>query len=108
MAVVLDTGSVSRGSGTSGSNRERDIRKQFVEKDLVEAVILLPENLFYNTSAPGIILVINKNKAQERSSQVLLVNASKLFEKADPRTTCPTPPLSLCPVFTTIGVRRKA
>ena len=31
MAVVLDTGAVSRGSGNQGSNRERDIRKQFVE-----------------------------------------------------------------------------
>jgi len=58
MAVVLDTGAVSRGSGASGANRERDIRKAFVEKDLIEAVILLPENLFYNTPAPGIILVV--------------------------------------------------
>jgi type I restriction-modification system DNA methylase subunit len=56
MAVVLDTGAVSRGSGNQGSNRERDIRKVFVERDLVEAVVLLPENLFYNTTAPGIIL----------------------------------------------------
>jgi len=95
MAVVLDTGSVSRGSGTSGSNRERDIRKQFVERDLVEAVILLPENLFYNTSAPGIILVINKNKAQERSSQVLLVNASKLFEKGRPKNYLPDSTIEL-------------
>jgi type I restriction enzyme M protein len=53
MAVVLDTGAVSRGSGTEGSNKERDIRKQFVEADLVEAVLLLPDNLFYNTTAPG-------------------------------------------------------
>ena len=50
LALVIDTGSVSRGSGTSGSNRERDIRKQFVEHDLIEAVLLLPENLFYNTT----------------------------------------------------------
>jgi type I restriction enzyme M protein len=42
MAVVLDTGAVSRGSGNSGSNKERDIRKQFVEADLIEAVLLLP------------------------------------------------------------------
>jgi len=95
MAVVLDTGSVSRGSGTSGSNRERDIRKQFVEKDLVESVILLPENLFYNTSAPGIILVINKNKAQERRSQVLLINASKLFEKGRPKNFLPDSTIEL-------------
>jgi type I restriction enzyme M protein len=47
MAVVLDTGAVSRGSGNQGSNKERDARKQFVEADLVEAVVLLPENLFF-------------------------------------------------------------
>jgi type I restriction enzyme M protein len=60
MAVVLDTGAVSRGSGNQGSNRERDIRKAFIEHDTIEAVILLPENLFYNTTAPGIIMVIRR------------------------------------------------
>jgi type I restriction enzyme M protein len=87
IAVVLDTGSVSRGSGNTGANRERDIRKQFVEKDLVEAVLLLPENLFYNTTAPGIILVINKNKKYK--NQILLINASKLFEKGRPKNFLP-------------------
>ncbi len=60
MAVVLDTGAVSRGSGNKGKNAERDIRKQFVEQDAIDAVILLPDNLFFNTSAPGIILVAQK------------------------------------------------
>jgi len=83
MAVVLDTGAVSRGSGNQGSNRERDIRKAFVEKDLIEAVILLPENLFYNTTAPGIIMVINRRKC--RPGEILLINASKLFAKGRPK-----------------------
>jgi type I restriction enzyme M protein len=83
MAVVLDTGAVSRGSGNQGSNRERDIRKVFVEKDWVECVILLPENLFYNTSAPGIILVLNKGK--KKKGEILLINASKLFSKGRPK-----------------------
>jgi len=87
MAVVLDTGAVSRGSGNVGKNRERDIRKEFVEKDLVEAVILMPENLFYNTTAPGIILVINKNK--RKAGDVLLINASTLFEKGRPKNFLP-------------------
>ena len=83
MAVVLDTGSVSRGSGNVGKNRERDIRKEFIENDLVEAVVLLPENLFYNTTAPGIILVVNRDKRRE--NEILLVNASKLFAKGRPK-----------------------
>lgn len=87
MAVVLDTGAVSRGSGNVGKNRERDIRKEFAERDLVEAVILMPENLFYNTSAPGIILVINKNK--RKKNEILLINASKLFKKGRPKNYLP-------------------
>jgi type I restriction enzyme M protein len=89
MAVVLDTGAVSRGSGNTGSNRERDIRKVFVEGDLInegdliEAVILLPENLFYNTTAPGIVLVINK--AKRHPGEILLINASNLFAKGRPK-----------------------
>ena len=89
MAVVLDTGAVSRGSGNVGRNRERDIRKGFVEKDLVEAVILLPENLFYNATAPGIILVINRSKLIERRGQILLINAFKMFEKGRPKNYLP-------------------
>ncbi len=83
MALVIDTGSVSRGSGTSGSNRERDIRKAFVEHDLIEAVVLLPENLFYNTTAPGVIIVINKKK--RHPGEILLINASRLFAKGRPK-----------------------
>ncbi len=89
MAVVLDTGAVSRGSGNAGSNRERDIRKQFVENDLVEAVLLLPENLFYNATAPGIIIVINKAKPAERKNRILLINASKFFQKGRPKNYLP-------------------
>ena len=83
MAVVLDTGSVSRGSGAKGSNREREIRKAFVERDLIEAVVLLPENLFYNTSAPGIVMVINR--AKDHPGEMLLINGSKRFEKGRPK-----------------------
>lgn len=84
-AVVLDTGAVSRGSGSQNTNRERDIRKKFVEKDLIECVVLLPENLFYNTTAPGIIIMLNKAKPAERKNQILLINASQYFVKRKPK-----------------------
>jgi type I restriction enzyme M protein len=87
MAVVLDTGTVARGSGNVGRNRERDIRKEFVDRDLVEAVILLPENMFYNTTAAGIILVINKSK--KHAGEILLINASHLLEKGRPKNFLP-------------------
>jgi type I restriction enzyme M protein len=83
MTVVLDTGAVSRGSGNQGSNRERDIRRAFVDGDLIEAVVLLSENLFYNTTAPGIIMVMSK--AKRHPGQILLINASTLFSKGRPK-----------------------
>jgi type I restriction enzyme M protein len=83
MAIVLDTGAVSRGSGNQGANREREIRKAMVAKDLVEAVILLPENLFYNTPSAGIVMVINQQK--RHPGEVLLINASPLFLKGRPK-----------------------
>ena len=84
-AIVLDTGAVSRGSGSRSSNREREIRKAFVEDDLVEGVVLLPDNLFYTTTAPGIILLLNRAKPADRRGQTILVNASLHFTKRKPK-----------------------
>lgn len=84
-AIVLDTGAVSRGSGSKSSNREKTIRQAFVEHDFIEGVILLPENLFYNTTAPGIILLLNRHKPAERRGQIILVNASAHFVKEKPK-----------------------
>lgn len=80
-AVVLDTGAVSRGSGSKSSNKEKTLRQHFVENDWIEGVVLLPENLFYNTTAPGIILLLNRRKAAERRQQIILINASAYFVK---------------------------
>ncbi len=84
-AVVIDTGAVTRGSGATGEDKEKKIRKWFVEQDLVEGVILLPENLFYNTTAAGIIIFLNKNKNAERKRKIVLINASGEFKKGRPK-----------------------
>ena len=84
-AVVLDTGAASRGSGNANTNKEKDVRKWFVEQDLIEGVIYLPENLFYNTTAPGIILFLNNAKPDDRKGKVFLLNASREFTKGDPK-----------------------
>ena len=84
-AVVIDTGAASRGSGNVGSNKEKDVRKYFVEHDLIEGIIYLPENLFYNTSAPGVIIFLNKAKPADRNNRLFLLNASKEFVKGDPK-----------------------
>ena len=83
-AVVLGTGSATRGS--SGSNgAEKKVRKYFVDNDYIEAVILLPFNLFYNTDAPGVIYLLNKNKKEKRRNKILFINASLGFVKSKPK-----------------------
>lgn len=81
VAVVIDTGAVSRGG------REKAIRQKILERDLFECVILLPEKLFYNTGAPGLIIVFNKNKPKERKEKILLINAGKEFVPGKPQNT---------------------
>jgi type I restriction enzyme M protein len=88
-AIVLDTGAASRGSGNANKNKERSVRQWFVEQDLVEGVIYLPENLFYNTNAPGILLFLNKAKPKARKGRFFLVNASSVVEKGDPKNFIP-------------------
>jgi type I restriction enzyme M protein len=88
-AVVLDTGAVTRGSGSKNEDKERNIRKWFVEHDLVDGVILMPDNLFYNTTAAGIIIVLRKNKPKDRKGKIVLVNASQQFRKGSPKNYLP-------------------
>ena len=88
-AVVLDTGAVTRGSGSKNEDKERNIRRWFVERDLIDGVILLPENLFYNTSAAGVIVVLSKRKSAARKGKVVLVNASRRVEKGRPKNFIP-------------------
>ncbi|HET55858.1 MAG TPA: SAM-dependent DNA methyltransferase [Ignavibacteria bacterium] len=75
-AIILDNGALFRGG------KEQNIRKNLIENyDLLEAIILLPEKLFYNTGAPGAILIFNKEKELKRHKKVLFINASLDFEK---------------------------
>jgi type I restriction enzyme M protein len=87
--VVLDTGAVTRGSGSKNEDKERNVRKWFVDRDLVDGVILLPENLFYNTTAAGVIVVLNKRKPGARKGKIHLLNASRHFRKGRPKNYLP-------------------
>lgn len=66
----------------SRSGAERDIRKYLVDNDFVDTIIQLPDNLFYGTSIATCIIVLKKNKPEDRKGKVLFVDASKLFERA--------------------------
>jgi type I restriction enzyme M protein len=93
-AVVLDTGAASRGSGNANTNKEKDVRRWFVEQDLIEGLIYLPENLFYNTSSSGIVLFLNRVKPKERKNNFFLLNASREFAKGDPKNYIPDEAIS--------------
>ena len=77
VGIVIDNGCLFRGG------KERAVRSAVLSErnDLVECVVLLPEKLFYNTGAPGAIIIFNKHKLAERRGKVLFINASKEFEQ---------------------------
>jgi type I restriction enzyme M protein len=75
VGVVIDNGCLFRGG------KEKAIRTDILNADLLEAVILLPEKLFYNTGAPGAIIILNKNKSEERKGKIFFINASKEYQK---------------------------
>ena len=72
MATVLSNGSLS--SNTSG---EGNIRKNLVEKDLVECIVALPKQLFYNTGIPACIWFLRRDK-NNHSKNVLFIDASEM------------------------------
>jgi type I restriction enzyme M protein len=72
--VVIDQGALFRGG------KEREIRSKIITEDLIEAIILLPEKLFYNVIAPGVIIVFNKNKPQERKGKIIFINATNEYK----------------------------
>jgi len=49
----------------------------------VECIVHLPEKIFYNTGAPGCLLILNKNKAEERKGKVLFIHAEEGYGKHD-------------------------
>jgi len=75
VGIVIDNGALFRGG------KEKKIRAKILNEDLLEAVILLPEKLFYNTGAPGAIMIFNRAKPEERKGKVIFINASREYEQ---------------------------
>jgi len=81
MGVVLPHGILFRG-GTEGK-----IRKGILEDDLIEAIVGLPEKLFYNTGIPASIIVVNKSKADVLKDKVLFIDASAEYKEGKNQNT---------------------
>ena len=67
-------------TGDAGSG-ESNIRRYLVENDLVDAIIQLPNNIFYNTGITTYIWILTNKKAANRQGKVQLIDASQAFEK---------------------------
>ena len=78
MAIIQNGSSLFNGDAGSGPS---EIRRYLFENDLVEAIIQLPNDLFYNTGIATYIWVITKAKIEQRSGKVQLIDASKCYEK---------------------------
>lgn len=78
-AAIIENGSPLFSGGTSSG--ESQIRRYLLEKDLIEAIIALPTDLFYNTGIATYIWVLSKNKRKERKGKVQLINATSICHK---------------------------
>ena len=78
MAIIQNGSSLFTGDAGSGPS---EIRKYLIGEDLVDAIVQLPSDLFYNTGISTYIWVISKNKSAARLGKVQLIDASKCFTK---------------------------
>lgn len=77
-AAIITNGSPLFSGGTTSG--ESQIRRWLLENDYVEAVIALPNQLFYNTDIGIYIFVISKNKRSDRKGKVQLINAIDMYK----------------------------
>ena len=78
-AAIIENGSpLFNGDTASG---ESQIRRWLLESDLIEAIIALPTDLFYNTGIQTYVWILSKNKRKERKGKVQLINAAEIYHK---------------------------
>lgn len=78
IGIVLNGSPLFTGGAGSG---ESEIRKYLLEQDLVEAIVGLPKDMFYNTGIATYIWILSNHKTSERKGKVQLIDATSEFEK---------------------------
>jgi type I restriction enzyme M protein len=78
IAIVFNGAPLITGAAASG---ESEIRRWIIENDLLEAVVALPDQLFYNTGISTYFWIISNRKAPERQGKVQLIDAREYFTK---------------------------
>ena len=78
LAIIMNGSPLFTGDAGSG---ESEIRRYLFENDLVEGIVALPNDLFYNTGIATYIWILTNNKKPFRKGKVTLVNAVNMYEK---------------------------
>lgn len=78
IAIIHNGSPLFTGDAGSGPS---DIRKYILENDLLEAIIALPNDIFYNTGIATYIWVLSNKKEKRRRGKVQLINANEMYEK---------------------------
>jgi len=78
IAILFNGSPLSNGDAMSGAS---EIRRHILEKDLLDSIIMMPDQMFYNTGIYTYIWVLNNNKPAHKKDQVLIINARQQFEK---------------------------
>lgn len=78
VAIIHNGSPLFNGDAGSGESK---IRQYILEKDLLEAIIALPNEIFYNTGITSYIWVLSNKKEQKRKGKVQLINANGLYER---------------------------
>lgn len=78
IAIVLNGSPLFSGGAGSG---ESEIRKWIIEQDLLEAIIALPGDMFYNTGISTYIWVLSNHKSKERKGKIQLINGTECYQK---------------------------
>ncbi|MBB6402668.1 type I restriction enzyme M protein [Methanococcus maripaludis] len=78
LAIIHNGSPLFTGDAGSGPS---EIRKYIIENDWLDAIVQLPNDLFYNTGITTYVWIISKNKADKRKGKVQLIDASNMYEK---------------------------
>lgn len=78
IAVFLNGSPLFTGAAETG---ESEIRRYLLEHDMVEAIVAMPNDFFFNTGIATYIWIITNNKSSERKGKVQLINANDIFSK---------------------------
>lgn len=78
MAIIQNGSSLFTGDAGSGPS---EIRRYILENDWLDAIVQLPNDSFYNTGIATYIWIVTKNKPEEHSGKVLLIDASNCYEQ---------------------------